>query len=69
MEYDCIDRNLQLHEKVEIVYTVDGFEATLVDEATDVAYMTGTGETIRLAMEDLDLKLIGYTIPRLAARG
>lgn len=57
-----IDRCCQLHESVDIIYIVDGYEARLnVDDGQRIAYHA-SGENVFQALTALDLLLAGKTL-------
>lgn len=51
-----IEDNLGLHSRVEIIYVVDGYEASLIGE-NEETIETGFGESIFNALLDLDERL------------
>lgn len=53
-----IERHLGLDARVEIIYVVDGYEATL-EAITEAQIATGGGESIAAALRRLDDELIG----------
>ena len=57
MEYTNIERRLGLHEEIDIVYVVDGFQAIMYIEDFNKSIESDIKKTVREALESLELKL------------
>lgn len=62
MIYNNIERCCQLHERVELLYVVDGYDAVLSTKDGDVEVLRSHGETIDGALDNLDLALINLSL-------
>ena len=53
-----IEKCCQLHEDVQIIYVVDGYQASLLASDGRLVFMEGkVGETILAALQNLDSQL------------
>ena len=57
MRYQNIEKHVQLHEKVEIRYTVDGYDVDFISDDGSYVRENAWGETIKSALDGLDAKL------------
>ena len=57
MEYPNIERRLGLHEEIDIIYVVDGFESIMYDEEFNVIETSKPCKTVRESLEKLEYKL------------
>lgn len=48
--FDLLESKVQLHERVEIIYVVDGYEAVFLDRDGDRRVCLAWGETILQAL-------------------
>lgn len=62
MKYANIQKIVQLHEQVKIIYVVDGYIAECSFQDGDVHFMDAHGDTIEQALERLDAWLDLYVI-------
>lgn len=56
-----MDSAIQLHESVEVIYVVDGYQATFFTGDGDVEVCEAHGRTVLGAMNNLDAKLLGWS--------
>ena len=55
--WPTLNQRLGLHQRIEVIYVVDGYEATLASEDGFVAITSAQGETIAVAIDALEAKL------------
>lgn len=65
-ELDLLESKLQLHQRLEILYVVDGYLATFSDRNGYRELYEAHGETILEAIQNLQPMVEGYTRAQLA---
>ena len=55
--YESIETLLQLHEQIEIIYVVDGYEAKLATSDGDISVHAAHGKTVAEALERLNSEI------------
>jgi hypothetical protein len=65
VKYPNIERLMNLHERLEVLYCVSHYEAELTTLDGDSSVAKGEGETIDEALAQLDQKIGNNTIDQL----
>lgn len=60
MRWPNIDRCLGLHQSVDVIYVVDGYDAVLWDDDGSVTVADGHGADVEAAMNALDAALADW---------
>ncbi len=55
--FSHIEIAVGLHQRVEVIYVVDGFQARLINEKEETISESEVGGTVFSALKDLDYKL------------
>ena len=66
--FNHLERCCQLHERVTLLYTVDGYIATLLTADGDKEYLSQQGPTAYLAMRFLNDALSDTTLEQVRAK-